>query len=105
MQPIHIVFIIQLPKIAGGCRNFVGFQGGKWQSVHIDELLESNEYLPQMEHLVNCAVSDLFRPAIPSVNDDIAEIDVSESLDAHSPSDFQELLVENPEVKKIILYR
>ena len=59
-NPIHIIFIIQLPKISGGCHHFVEFQGGKWQCVHIDELLETNEQLPQLEELVNHSISDLF---------------------------------------------
>ena len=62
MKPIHIIFIIQLPKIAGGCQHFVGFQGGKWQAAHIDELLESSEQFPQIEQLINRSVSDLFQP-------------------------------------------
>ena len=38
LQPVsrHIVFIIHLPRVAGGC--FVGFQGGAWTEVHIDDL-------------------------------------------------------------------
>ena len=93
MKPIHIIFIIQLPKIAGGCQHFVGFQGGKWQSVHIDELLESNEQLPHIEQLVNRAVSDLFQSAIPERSDDI--------IAARSPSGSEELRAENLEVKRI----
>lgn len=33
----HVVFIIQLPRVAGGTP-FTSFQGGQWTSVHIDEL-------------------------------------------------------------------
>ena len=80
MKPIHIVFIIQLPKIAGGCQHFVGFQGGKWQSVHIDELLESNEQLPQIEQLVSRSVSDLFQSVNPARSDDVEDMDVDENL-------------------------
>ncbi len=101
MKPIHIIFIIQLPKIAGGCQHFVGFQGGKWQSVHIDELLESNEQLPHIEQLVNRAVSDLFQSAIPERGDGIEDMDVDESNDARSPSGSEELRAENLEVKRI----
>ena len=82
VKPIHIIFIIQLPKIAGGCQHFVGFQGGKWQSAHIDELLESNEQLPQIEQLLNRSVSDLFEPENPARGVDIEDIDVD--LDASS---------------------
>ena len=98
MKPIHIIFIIQLPKIAGGCQHFVGFQGGKWQSVHIDELLESNEQLSQIEQLVNRSVSDLFQPAYPARGDDIDDMDVD--LDPSLPSGSQELRVENTKVKE-----
>ena len=27
VAPIHIVVVVQLPRIAGGCSDFVGFQG------------------------------------------------------------------------------
>ena len=33
----HVLFIIQLPRVAGGTA-FTSFQGGQWLSVHIDEL-------------------------------------------------------------------
>ena len=82
---IHIIFIIQLPKIAGGCQHFVGFQGGKWQSVHIDEVLESNEQLPHIEQLVNRSVSDLFQ----------SDMDVDQNLDGS-----EERGVETTEVKE-----
>ena len=95
VKPIHIVFIIQLPKIAGGCQHFVGFQGGKWQSVHIDELLESNEQLPHIEQLVNRSVSDLFQSANPSRSVDIKDMDVDENLDGS-----EERGVETPKVKE-----
>ena len=82
VKPIHIIFIIQLPKIAGGCQHFVGFQGGKWQAAHIDELLESNEQLPQIEQLINRSVSDLFEPANSDRGGDMQAMEVV--LDAGS---------------------
>ena len=93
MKPIHIVFIIQLPKIAGGCQHFVGFQGGKWQSAHIDELLESNEQLPQIEELINHSVSDLFKPENRERDGEIQAMEIDQR-----PDDFQEMDVDtNPE--------
>ena len=112
MKPIHIIFIIQLPKIAGGCQHFVGFQGGKWQSVHIDELLESSEQLPQIEQLVNRSVSDLFHPAYPARGDDIENMNVNHEdmnvdhedmdvdIDAGISNGSQELRIENTQVKE-----
>ena len=82
VKPIHVVFIIQLPKIAGGCQNFVGFQGGKWHSVHIDELLESNEEVPQIKQLLNRSVSDLFQPSHPAKCGDNEAMVVDEDPDA-----------------------
>ena len=107
VKPIHIIFIIQFPKIAGGCQHFVGFQGGKWQSVHIDELLESNEQLPHIEQLVNRSVSDLFLPANLSRVEDIEDIASDQNVDASSPNGSEDL---RPESKKVneacgILYK
>ena len=36
----HVVFLIQLPRIAGGT-SFASFQGGHWISAHIDDLHSS----------------------------------------------------------------
>ena len=33
----HVLFIVQLPRVAGGT-SFTSFQGGSWVSTHIDEL-------------------------------------------------------------------
>ncbi|XP_065826355.1 E3 ubiquitin-protein ligase RNF213-like isoform X3 [Oscarella lobularis] len=43
LKPVarHIVFIIHLPRVAGGC--FVGFQGGAWSEVHIDDLRPAHQ--------------------------------------------------------------
>ena len=106
VKPVHVIFVIQLPKIAGGCQHFVGFQGGMWQSVHIDELLESSEQLPQIEQLVNRSVSDLFQTADTSRRGDIEEMDVDRrgddiqdmDVDTNLTSERNELLAENPEV-------
>ena len=60
LEGVHIVVITQLPRIAGGCRNFVGFQGGKWMSTHIDELRPPGRHTPSIEQLIDRPISDLF---------------------------------------------
>ena len=60
LEAVHIVLIIQLPRIAGGCRNFVGFQGGKWISSHIDELRPPDRHTPSIEQLIDRPISELF---------------------------------------------
>ncbi|XP_077980164.1 E3 ubiquitin-protein ligase rnf213-alpha-like [Glandiceps talaboti] len=61
-QPAHVVFIIQLPRIAGGC--FDGLQGGKWLSVHIDELRPPHANLPKITALQNKPISLVFESDI-----------------------------------------
>ena len=92
MKPIHIIFVIQLPKIAGGCQHFVGFQGGKWQAAHIDELLESNEQFPQIEQLTNRSVSDLFQPESLANSDDMEVEDIEVGPDDSSEPRVEEIL-------------
>ena len=60
IEPVHIALVVQLPRIAGGCRNFVGFQGGQWMSVHIDELRPPGRNTPSFDHLINRPISELF---------------------------------------------
>ena len=60
LEAVHIVLITQLPRIAGGCRNFVGFQGGKWMSAHIDELRPPGRHTPSIEQLIDRPISKLF---------------------------------------------
>lgn len=61
IEAVHIVLIIQLPRMVGGCRNFVGFQGGKWMSSHIDELRPPDRHTPSIEQLIDRPISELFR--------------------------------------------
>jgi hypothetical protein len=63
-EPIHIVVIIQLPKMLGGYPNFVGFQGQRWESVHIDELFTPSFYVPSLENVKDQSLSDLFQASI-----------------------------------------
>ena len=60
IKPVHIALVVQLPRVAGGCRNFVGFQGGKWMSTHIDELRPPGKHTPSIEQLTDRPISDLF---------------------------------------------
>ena len=60
LEAIHIVLITKLLRIAGGCRNFVGFQGGKWMSAHIDELRPPGRHTPSIEQLIDRPISKLF---------------------------------------------
>ena len=56
---VHVVFIIQLPRKAGGT-NFVGFQGGDWLSVHLDDLRSLKENELSFQSAIQCSISEIF---------------------------------------------
>ena len=63
---VHVVFIVQLPRKAGGT-NFVGFQGGDWLSVHLDDLrpLKENEF--SFQSVIQYSISEIFNNMYQSV--------------------------------------
>lgn len=60
----HILMIVQLSRVAGGCSDFVGVQGDDWHSVHIDELCPPGEEMPPIEALKGRSVSTIFESAL-----------------------------------------
>jgi len=60
----HILMIVQLSRVAGGCSDFVGVQSEDWLSVHIDELCPPSEEMPAIEALVGRSVSEIFESAL-----------------------------------------
>ena len=89
---IHIVLIVQLPRLVGGCPTFVGFQGGRWLSIHIDELRPPTGQIPAIQFMVDRSVSELFdvAPSTTQVDDmeveeeqeEMTDIDMEVSVDA-----------------------
>ncbi|KAK3585590.1 hypothetical protein CHS0354_036776 [Potamilus streckersoni] len=60
--PCHVIFIIQLPRIAGGC--FSGFQCGLWHSVHIDDLRAQSSDMPTIQGMMGVSIATLMERAI-----------------------------------------
>ena len=64
---IHVLFIVHLPR-GGGCSgdgvgrlgSFVGFQGGRWLSAHIDDLRTPVETVLSVDDALHTSISDLF---------------------------------------------
>jgi len=85
---IHVVLIIQLPRIAGGC--FVGFQGGHWMSYHIDDLHPHTERIPSLITLKDKSISSLFGAALIShcVSNEDASDQGKELVDVNIKSQF-----------------
>ena len=91
----HLVFVIQLPRVASGC--FVGFQGGVWDEVHIDELRPANQTLtPSITSLANRKISSLLG-SVAERNADGVESASSES-GGGATDEYAENLTEEPPV-------
>ncbi|XP_008404832.1 E3 ubiquitin-protein ligase rnf213-alpha-like isoform X1 [Poecilia reticulata] len=54
-----VYFVTKLPRMEGGT-SYIGFQGGHWTSVHIDDLRRSREFVSDVHFLKNLRISDLF---------------------------------------------
>ncbi|CAL8303834.1 unnamed protein product [Merluccius merluccius] len=56
---IFVYFITKLPRMEGGT-SYVGFHGGPWKSVHIDDLRKSKDIGSDIKALRNLTISQLF---------------------------------------------
>ncbi|KAK0137548.1 E3 ubiquitin-protein ligase rnf213-alpha [Merluccius polli] len=56
---IFVYFITKLPRMEGGTSH-IGFYGGPWKSVHIDDLRESKDIGSDIKALRNLTISQLF---------------------------------------------
>ncbi|KAL3881508.1 hypothetical protein ACJMK2_027940, partial [Sinanodonta woodiana] len=102
--PCHVIFIIQLSRIAGGC--FTGFQCGLWHSAHVDDLRAQDEEMPSIMEMLGKSVGTLMERAVGTKPTYTA--DMEEMLSANT-FDFGSLALEtndmdtkrkNPEVPR-----
>nr|XP_055046764.1 E3 ubiquitin-protein ligase rnf213-alpha-like isoform X2 [Misgurnus anguillicaudatus] len=56
---IFVYFITKLPRVDGGT-SYVGFHGGQWKSVHIDDLRKSEDIVSDIKALQCLTISQLF---------------------------------------------
>ncbi|PKU34399.1 hypothetical protein llap_15296 [Limosa lapponica baueri] len=56
---VFVYFIMKLSRVEGGT-SYVGFHGGLWQSVHIDDLRTSKDMISDMTALQNLTISQMF---------------------------------------------
>ncbi|XP_078081772.1 E3 ubiquitin-protein ligase rnf213-alpha-like isoform X2 [Mustelus asterias] len=59
----YVYFITKLSRIAGVSK-YIGFQGGQWLSVHIDDVTESEEMASDISAFCNTTISELFAKAL-----------------------------------------
>ncbi|XP_060590421.1 E3 ubiquitin-protein ligase rnf213-alpha-like, partial [Ruditapes philippinarum] len=70
--PIHVVFIVQLPRGA----SFTGFQCGLWHSAHIDDLYPEDMNMPTLQDMQGKSISKLFtdyvkEPSAMEIDEDV----------------------------------
>ncbi|XP_039566699.1 E3 ubiquitin-protein ligase RNF213-like [Passer montanus] len=56
---VFVYFIVKLSRLEGGT-SYMGFHGGLWQSVHIDDLRRSKDMISDLTALQNLTISQLF---------------------------------------------
>ena len=77
--PLHIIFIVNLRRVAHGCQHLGSFHGAHWLSIHIDELRPSSDELPMLTEYANQKMSFLFKPFETPLTDADAVTEYSES--------------------------
>uniref|UniRef100_A0A8C7Y3G1 RING-type E3 ubiquitin transferase n=1 Tax=Oryzias sinensis TaxID=183150 RepID=A0A8C7Y3G1_9TELE len=60
---VFVYFITRLPRIEGGT-SYIGFHGGPWRSVHIDDLRRSKDIVSDIKTLQTMTISQMFEPEI-----------------------------------------
>ena len=78
----HVLFTVHLPRRGGeggdgddALGSFVGFQGGKWLSAHIDDLRAPSEAALRLEDALHTSISNLFycEGAVPSIEENVED--------------------------------
>ncbi|XP_029383406.1 E3 ubiquitin-protein ligase rnf213-beta [Echeneis naucrates] len=62
-QPCWVIFIVKVSRISSQSR-YIGFQGGAWQSVHIDDLRDSEDMSLNLLSFCGTLISNLLNPAL-----------------------------------------
>ncbi|KAM9745174.1 E3 ubiquitin-protein ligase rnf213-alpha-like isoform 2-T2 [Menidia menidia] len=57
---VFVYFITRLPRMEGGT-SYIGFHGGPWTSVHIDDLRRSKDIVSDIKTLQNMTISEMFQ--------------------------------------------
>ncbi|KAL1265130.1 hypothetical protein QQF64_003157, partial [Cirrhinus molitorella] len=58
-QKVFVYFVTKLPRMDGGT-SYIGFNGGPWKSVHIDDLRRSKDIVSDIKALQCLTISQLF---------------------------------------------
>ncbi|XP_015244846.1 PREDICTED: E3 ubiquitin-protein ligase RNF213 [Cyprinodon variegatus] len=68
-QVCWVVFIVKVSRITSQSQ-YIGFQGGFWHSVHIDDLRDSEDMSLDLSNFCGTLISTLIKPAVLENRDD-----------------------------------
>ncbi|XP_055448252.1 E3 ubiquitin-protein ligase RNF213 isoform X2 [Psammomys obesus] len=94
---IFVYFITKLSRMGSGT-SYVGFHGGLWRSVHIDDLRRSTIMASDVTRLQNVTISQLFKPVGKPEHDPEEEMETETSKSGEVPE--EEMEVEGTEMEK-----
>ncbi|XP_061079146.1 E3 ubiquitin-protein ligase rnf213-alpha [Conger conger] len=80
---VFVYFITKLPRMEGGT-SYVGFHGGPWKSVHIDDLRRSKDIVSDIKALRGLTISELFE-------DKVEEHEAMEEEDMYTATEEQDM--------------
>ncbi|KAM3592519.1 uncharacterized protein V6R79_020598 [Siganus canaliculatus] len=72
-QTCWVVFIVKVSRIPSQSP-YIGFQGGVWHSVHIDDLRDSEEMSLNLSDFCGTLISSLLNPALSALHEDGATV-------------------------------
>ncbi|XP_035293735.1 E3 ubiquitin-protein ligase RNF213 isoform X3 [Cricetulus griseus] len=78
---VFVYFITKLSRMGSGT-SYVGFHGGLWRSVHIDDLHRSTIMASDVTKLQNVTISQLFKPGDKPKSDDSEEAMETETIES-----------------------
>ncbi|XP_065534706.1 E3 ubiquitin-protein ligase RNF213-like isoform X4 [Lathamus discolor] len=57
--PSHVVLATKVPRVLGGC-SYLAFGSGEWMSVHLDDLMPSDDFTANLGHLTKMTIAEIF---------------------------------------------
>ncbi|XP_053149440.1 E3 ubiquitin-protein ligase RNF213 [Hemicordylus capensis] len=109
---VFVFFITKLSRAEGGS-SYVGFQGGLWGSVHIDDLRRSKDMVSDITAFRNLTISQLFSVDLGEAAENpesvkvegVEEMEAEERMEAESSEASETKVPTNPILDTTILLR
>ncbi|XP_037649475.1 E3 ubiquitin-protein ligase rnf213-alpha isoform X2 [Sebastes umbrosus] len=83
---VFVYFITRLPRMEGGT-SYVGFHGGPWRSVHIDDLRRSKDIVSDIKTLQSMTISQLFETKSRSEAMEVADMYTEDEQEETEPEE------------------